>query len=219
MYFSPWKPPGVSLRMWSVNLDESISGEYQTLGGNSGRPLEYLRSLMTGTGVPWEWLWQVWEHLGALVRTLGAPGTTWERRWQVWERWRQDSVRQRQALERRRQLWEPLESQYGSLVESSSLGTLVIALEIIATTYCSTIFKTHVFSVYCHLCIYLATHLHTVNLDWLQAVLESNSRSAWKWRSSELRATLRGCDRATLELHLEEVIERVWRCTWMPWVC
>jgi len=51
-----WKTPGVSERMWSVNLDASISGEYQTLGGHCGRPSEYLGSLMTGTGVPWEWL-------------------------------------------------------------------------------------------------------------------------------------------------------------------
>jgi len=40
MYFSHWKPPGVSKRMWSVNLDASISGEYQTLGGHSCRPSE-----------------------------------------------------------------------------------------------------------------------------------------------------------------------------------
>jgi hypothetical protein len=40
MYFSHWKPPGESERMWSVNLDASISGEYQTLGGHSCRPSE-----------------------------------------------------------------------------------------------------------------------------------------------------------------------------------
>jgi len=40
MYFSLWKTPGVSERMWSVNLEASISGEYQTLGGYSGRPAE-----------------------------------------------------------------------------------------------------------------------------------------------------------------------------------
>jgi hypothetical protein len=28
MYISPWKPPGVSERMWSVNLEASVSGEY-----------------------------------------------------------------------------------------------------------------------------------------------------------------------------------------------
>jgi hypothetical protein len=40
MYFGHWKPPGVSERMWSVNLDASISGEYQTLGGHSSQPSE-----------------------------------------------------------------------------------------------------------------------------------------------------------------------------------
>jgi hypothetical protein len=32
----------------------------------------------------------------------------------------------------------------------------------------------------------------------------------------ELRDTLRGRDRASLEMHWEAVIERVWRCTWRP---
>jgi hypothetical protein len=40
MYFSYWNPPGVSARMWSVNLDELISGEYQTPGGHSCQPSE-----------------------------------------------------------------------------------------------------------------------------------------------------------------------------------
>jgi hypothetical protein len=40
MYFMHWKPPGVSARMWSVNLDVSISGDYWTLGGHPCRPLE-----------------------------------------------------------------------------------------------------------------------------------------------------------------------------------
>jgi hypothetical protein len=40
---------------------------------------------------------------------------------------------------------------------TSSLGTLLVRLEIIATTYRSTIFKTHVFSLYSHLSIYIAT--------------------------------------------------------------
>jgi len=54
MYFSHWKTPGVSERMWSVNLDASISAQYQTLGGHSGWASESLGSLMTATGVPWE---------------------------------------------------------------------------------------------------------------------------------------------------------------------
>jgi len=40
MYFSHWKTPGVSERMWSVILDASISGEYQTLAEYSCRPSE-----------------------------------------------------------------------------------------------------------------------------------------------------------------------------------
>jgi len=40
MYFSHWEPPGVCERRRSVNLEESISGENQTLGGHSGRPSE-----------------------------------------------------------------------------------------------------------------------------------------------------------------------------------
>jgi hypothetical protein len=40
MYFRHWKPPGVPERMWSVNLDASISGEYQTVGEHSYRPSE-----------------------------------------------------------------------------------------------------------------------------------------------------------------------------------
>jgi hypothetical protein len=40
MDFSHWKPPGVSERIWSGNLDSSISGEYQTLGEHDFWPSE-----------------------------------------------------------------------------------------------------------------------------------------------------------------------------------
>jgi len=52
MYFSHWKPPEVSERMWSVNLDASISREYQTLKGHSCRPSEYLGAPTTSLAVP-----------------------------------------------------------------------------------------------------------------------------------------------------------------------
>jgi len=81
--------------------------------------------------------------------------------------------------ERRRQVWEHVESPQSSMGKStSSFGTLLVCLEIIATTYCSMIFKTHISSLYSHQCIYIATHLPTVYLDWLQAVLEGNSKCA-----------------------------------------
>jgi len=75
MNFSHWKPPGVAETIWSVNLNASISEEYYTLGGQSGWPSEKLRSVITGTGVPWEWVWKVSEHHGVPDRTLSAPGS------------------------------------------------------------------------------------------------------------------------------------------------
>ena len=64
-----------------------------------------------------------------------------------------------------------------------------------------------------YLCIYIVTHLHTVYLNWLQAVFESNSRGDWTWWLSEHRDTLRGIDPARLEVHLAATIAR----TWGPW--
>jgi hypothetical protein len=61
MYFSHRKRSGVSERIWSVNLDESSSGEYQTLGGDSSRPRESL-------GVPAK-------SLRAQTPRLGVPGS------------------------------------------------------------------------------------------------------------------------------------------------
>jgi len=65
-----------------------------------------------------------------------------------------------------------------------------------------------------YLCIYIATHQHMVYLEWLQAVRESNSRFAWKWRSSELRDTLRGHNWASLGMYFQAVVERVGTYTW-----
>jgi len=38
MYIGHRKAPGVSERMWSVNLDASVSGEYQTISNDSTSP-------------------------------------------------------------------------------------------------------------------------------------------------------------------------------------
>jgi len=78
---------------------------------------------------------------------------------------------------------------------------LLVPQKIIASTYCSTIFRTHVFSLYSHSSIYIATHLHTEYLDWLWVVLQSNSRG------SENHTAVNS------EIHSEPVIEQVWRCT------
>jgi hypothetical protein len=174
------KPPGVCERMWSVNLDALFSGEYQTQGGHSSRPSQYLRSLMTCTEVPWERLWEVKEHPGAPERTLGVSWSTRDRRWQVWKH---------------------LESEKRSFGKTtSSRGTLPVCLEIIPTTYHSMIFKTDGFILYSHLCIYIATRLHTVYLDWLGPVLEN---TIWGMFEND--------DRMNSEIHCQAMLEPVWR--------
>jgi len=60
------------------------------------------------------------------------------------------------TLERRQRVWERLKSPKSSLGKATfSLGTLLVRQEIIATAYRSTIFTTHVFSLYSHLGIYV----------------------------------------------------------------
>jgi len=79
---------------------------------------------------------------------LSAPGSAWERR--------------RRVGEHRRQVLEHLESQYSRLGKTtSSLVSLRLRLEIIATSYRSTIFKTRVFSLYSQLCIYVSMNLYS----------------------------------------------------------
>jgi len=36
----------------------------------------------------------------------------------------------------------------------------------------------------------------------------------WRPYLGKFRDTLEGCDEASLEMHLQAVIELVWRCTW-----
>jgi len=51
----------------------------------------------------------------------------------------------------------------------ASLGMLLVRLEIIATTYRSTIFKTYAFSLYFPLCIYRDSYLSTHGISGLAA--------------------------------------------------
>jgi len=82
---------------------------------------------------------QAWKHLGAPATNVGAPATN---------------------------LGAPA-SCLGApriTVEQSGknnifFGNAAVRLEIIATTYRSTIVKTHVFSLYSHLCIYVSIKL------------------------------------------------------------
>jgi len=47
--------------------------------------------------------------------------------------------------------------------------------------------------------------------------LEAMMVRTWRVESCEFRDTLGGCDRASLEMHFDAMIERVWRFTWRLW--
>jgi len=117
---------------------------HQSTGENFGCTWEHLGGPATSLGGPATSLAALTTSLGALRTSHGPPTTN---------------------------LGAPriTVKHLGKL--TSSLGPLLVQLEIIATTYRSTIFKTHVFSLYSHLSVYIANHLHTIYLDWLQAVL------------------------------------------------
>jgi len=79
-----------------------------------------------------------------------------------------------------------------------------------------------------YLCIYIDTHLHTAYLDWLNAVLQSNSRCTGKWGSSRPRYIPRPWstefgdaigdqDWVNWEMHWEAEVEWTQRCTLGPW--
>jgi len=135
MYFSHWKPPGVSERMWSVNLDASISGEYETRGGHSCRPSEEEGVPATSKRAP--------------ATGLGAPATA------------------------------------GGKPESTGNNS--------------------------------RSSSHHSRAVWDKHLIWKRLMCAWKWWSSELRDTLWGRERGKLVLHLQAIIEQVWRCTWRQW--
>jgi len=86
MYCSHWNPPGVSERMWSVNLDASIAGEYEIFGGHSCRPSDWLGAPVTCLGEPTTSLGAPGSAGNKSGSADNKPGSTWERRQQVWER-------------------------------------------------------------------------------------------------------------------------------------
>jgi len=181
----------------------------------------YLESLLTlGTpqssgenfGCTWKHLGALGTSLGALARTLGAPATS---------------------------LGAPPitveQSQNNNIFFGNAAGEPGNHRYYLSFNK----FNTHLFSFCCHLCIYIATHLHTMDWDWLQAVLQSNARWVWNWQSSELRDTLQALieqvsrctwwrqwsifpdtpgdsDQLNIEMHSEIVIECISRYTWRP---
>jgi len=113
-------------------------------------------------------------------------------------------------------------------------GMLQVRLDIIATTYRSTIVKTHVFRLYSHLWInvsmYRYSYPSTHGISALAAggaweQFEVHVKMTIQWTQiyypgpwlSEFGDTLRGRDGVNFEMHCEIVIERGCRCIWRPW--
>jgi len=68
-----------------------------------------------------------------------------------------------------------------------------------------------------YLCIYIATHLHTLYLDWLRSaeyILPVTLSTSVTPLIERVWDALGDGDWVNSEMHLEAVIERVWRCTW-----
>jgi len=132
-------------------------------------------------------------------------GNMSERRRQAWECRRQARERRRQDCKRQRHTWEHLESLKSNLGKTSSLGTLQVRLEIIATTYCPMIFKTYVFTLYSHLCNNVSMYLYSYQI-YTRYIWTSCRRCL-----REIRGAPEIDDRVNSEMRLEAVIERVWR--------
>jgi len=127
--------------------------------------------------------------MGAPTTSLGAPGSAGDKPGSAGDISGSTWECQRQMVERWRHDWDHHESQ-------SCIQFLFSSM---------------------YLCIYTATHLLTVYLDWLQAVHESNSKCAWRWRLSELGNSLRGRGGARLEMQLEIEIQWTLRYSARPW--
>ena len=132
----------------------------------------------------WEYLGKISANIAGLVDTGRASGSTSDKPGRADEKpgciWmhqpqtsvcrQYSSVCQQQASQcwrypwkHWRQAWEHLQILWSRLGKTSSLGTLQVCLEIIASTYHLPIFKTPVFSFFSHRCMYIATPIHSVS--------------------------------------------------------
>ena len=132
----------------------------------------------------------------------------------------------------RRQAWEHLGAPATNLgMPATNLGAPATCLGAPRITVMDSVCILIYVSMY--LCIYIATHLHTLYLDWLVCRIYTPRhpvhlrypfdraclRCTWRRRLIELRDALGDWDRVNSEMHLEAGIERVWWYTWMRWSC
>ena len=148
-----------------------------------------------------------------MQRPSGEPRSIWEHWWQAWKC-------QLQAWKCQPYTWEHGEFQLSSLGKTCSIRTLLVHLEIIATTYHLTILN-HMYSV-CIL-IYVAMYLYSCPSTrgisglaaggaWaefevcLKITIKWTQRYTLRQWSSKFGDTLGGRDTVNSEMHLEAEI-------------
>jgi hypothetical protein len=92
--------------------------------------------------------------------------------------------------------------------EKHSLRILPIRLEIVATTYCSTRFKTHVFSLHSHQCIYVSMYLCTNICIYLYSY----------WSTDPISGLVAGSALEKFEFRQKVIIGGTQRYTRWPWL-
>ena len=75
-------------------------------------------------------------------------------------------------------------------------------------------------------CILIYVSMYLYSYQSTHGISGLAAGGAWEQFEVRLKMTIEwtqrytpGCDRASLEMHLEAVIKRVCRCTWRPWSC
>jgi len=169
--------------------------------------------------------------MGVVLRRLEILQGGWERWWLTREQCRQAWKQWWQFWERWGHVRVHLQSLYFSFQNMSSpLVTLLVCLQIIATTHYSTIFKTHVFSLYSHLRIYVSIYLCIYIFMYLCIYVSMYlciyasiyvfiyTRYIWtgcRWCCRELRSAPEYNNQLNPTIHCKAMIESLWRCIWM----
>jgi len=143
----------------------------------------------TSLGVPTTSLGVPTTSLGMSTISLGGPTTNLAVMTEAWKR--------------RQHVWEHLESKRSSLGKPSSLGTVLVRLEILANTYSSTIFTTHVFSSYCYL--WICVSMYQYSNPSPQHISGLSAGGAWKRFVMPMMMTINWTQRCTWRLCLSEI--------------
>jgi len=226
-------PSGIETKMVRINF-KCTSAKYMVVPGNLWEDLEVVRPESQGS--------QLAEVYGPMRCPLGPTES-------VTKRCQQSYTLSKLCQDHIRALATTLERPWIIVDQSGNINTIFWIVTGAHWNYCYDI----LFNDFSTTCIwflfpslypgmYIATHLHKVYMDWMQVVLESNWRLACRRQPCELRGTVRCHYGMNLQMHLEAILEWLWRyagrlrssysklhleavikwvwgCWWRPWSC